>query len=247
MSNNLETFKNDLSHIIRNSVIDKKDEKESIKKLNQIEKISKKQGILQEREKNKLLKKKRNEKEKEKYEIKDKSLSVMFKTAKQAETIYPNGFTTKQFCEKYIEINGRINPYTLEEVDEFYDLSAAIRGFMYETSPSSEQHWFRYGMKKVRQQIAPWIFANKSLAIVNDRFGWKDVKSNPEILSARRRNKGIWIRITEGSNAYYDWNDEKYGPLPSEDILNIAARNRKIGKRKRKLIIEESTNLIIED
>jgi len=238
MSNELVSIKDSLCHIISNSLIDKKTIKESIKELNQIEKISKKQGILQERERNIYLKKKRNEKEKEKYEIKDRSLSVMFRTAKQVEAIYPNGFTTKQFCDKYIQFNGRINPYSLEEVDYEYDLCAAIRGFMYETSPSSEQHWFRYGMKKVRQQVAPWIFANKKLAIVNDSFGWKDVKSNPEILSARRKNKGIWIRITEGSNAFYDWDNEKYGPLPQEDILNIAARNRKIGKRRR-LIIED--------
>lgn len=181
----------------------------------------------------------RAERHRYKYEIKDKSIAKMVQTAKALQREYPGGFTAKQLVKKYIELNGKINPYTLEVVDDKYDISAAIRGFMYETSPSSEQHWFRYGMQKVRDQVAPWLFYNKSLALVNNCFDWK--VSTPEMSYYRRRNKGKWFIIDEGSNAYYSWDARKYGPLPSDEQLKNAS-NRKIGVRrgkKRVLIIEE--------
>lgn len=240
MTQEIKNLKNEISSELSSYFIDEKTMKRDINvKLTQLEKIIEKKVIQKEREN--FIKKKlsKDKKQKEKYEIKDRSLSVMIRTAKRAELEYPNGFTTKQFCDLFKHINGSINPYTLQNVESDYDLNAAIRGFMYETSPSSEQHWFRYGIKKVREQVAPWIFANKNLAIVNDKFGWKDVKSNPEVLSERRKQKGLWVRIVEGSNAYYDWDNVKYGPLPQEEILEIASRNRKIGKRKRLLIIED--------
>jgi hypothetical protein len=172
-----------------------------------------------------------------KYEIKDKSISYMYRTAKEIHATYSTGGATiQQICETYIKMHGRINPYTLEEADEKYDINAAIRGFVYETSPSSEQSWFRYGMKKVREQVAPWIFANMELATVNDDFGWK--VSTPELAAARRQFKGKWILIVEGSNAYYDWNEERYGPLPTEETIEEAAQDRKVGVRGRRRVTD---------
>lgn len=240
MTQEIKNLKNEISSELSSYFIDEKTMKRDINvKLTQLEKIIEKKVIQKERENFIIKKLSKDKKQKEKYEIKDRSISVMIVTAKHAESRYPNGFTTKEFCNLFKEKNGRINPYTLQAVESDYDLDAAIRGFMYETSPSSEQHWFRYGIKKVREQVAPWIFANKNLAVVNEKFGWKDVKSNPEVLSERRKQKGLWIRIVEGSNAYYDWDNVKYGPLPREEILEIASKNRKIGKRKRLLIIED--------
>jgi len=120
----------------------------------------------------------------------------------------------------------------LEPVDEKYDIAAGIRGIMYETSPSSEQHWFRYGMQKVREQVAPWVFVNKQLAVVNDAFKWK--VTTTDMAKARRRSKGLWSYMSSGSHAFYDWSLEEYGPLPTEEILKEAALGRKVGARGRK-------------
>jgi len=163
-----------------------------------------------------------------------KTLQYLIPVAKAIHKQYPNGFTTKQFSNFYISQHGRINPYTTEPLDttDKYDIHAAIRGIMYETSPSSAQHWFRYGMQKVREQIAPWVFANKQIAIVNDSFKWKI--TTKEIAKARYQNKGLWTFMANGSHAFYDWSVEEYGPLPTEEVLKEAAFGRKIGVRKRK-------------
>jgi len=184
-----------------------------------------KAAIQCEREKNKKSMRK-------KFEVQTKTLTNLVPVAKKASQDYPDGFTAKQLTDMYIFRYGRINPYTLEAVDEGYDIHAAIRGIMEETSPSSAQHWFRYGIQKSDEQVAPWLFANKQLAIVNNAFGWKITTS--EIAKARRQNKGKWIYMIEGGNARFDWPIEKYGPLPTEDVLKEAAIGRKVGVRGRK-------------
>ena len=175
---------------------------------------------------------KKIQKNKKKFEVQTKTLTNLVPIAKKANQDYPDGFTAKQLTDMYIVRYGRINPYTLEAVDEGYDIHAAIRGIMEETSPSSAQHWFRYGTQKSDEQVAPWLFANKQLAIVNNTFGWKITTS--EIAKARRQNKGKWIHMIEGGNARFDWPIEKYGPLPTEDLLKQAAIGRKVGVRGRK-------------
>jgi len=144
-----------------------------------------------------------------------------------------DGFTIKEFTEKYIEINGLINPYTCEEVDEKYDIKAAIRGLMYECSPSSCQHWFKYGIKQKKKVTGPWFFGNKELATVNNRYNWN--VSNPEIAKARRQEIGKWIILPLG--AEYIWSVEKYGPLPTDEQLEEAKRNRVVGVRKAKITV----------
>ena len=164
-----------------------------------------------------------------KEEVNCRSLSMIIKTAKMTAEFFGNKFSCTNFCEVYISKNGYMNPYTLEEVDENYDLEAAIRGIMYETSPSSAQHWFRYGLSKKREQIAPWLFYNKSLAIVNNAHGWK--VSDSELKKAQRNNLGSWSYMEEGSQAFYDWDEDKYGPLPTKDVLKAATVGRKVGTR----------------
>jgi len=172
------------------------------------------------------------QKKNKKFEVQTQTLSYLIPAARDASNRYPNGFTTKQFAQLYITRYGNINPYTLEPVDEKYDIAAGIRGIMYETSPSSEQHWFRYGMQKVREQVAPWVFVNKQLAVVNDAFKWK--VTTTDMAKARRRSKGLWSYMSSGSHAFYDWSLEEYGPLPTEEILKEAALGRKVGARGRK-------------
>jgi hypothetical protein len=195
-----------------------------------------KEGIRLERERVKTKEEKKVRRNKSKHEIHDNALRKMLQVADVIERTYPRGATAKDVTDAYVELHGRINPYTLEQAPESYNMCAAIRGFMYETSPSSEQHWFRYGVKKVREQVAPWIFANKELAKVNNEFEWK--VSTPEMSSARRQNKGLWIIISKGSLAFYNWNEEKYGPLPTEDILIEASKNRKIGVRSKNIVFD---------
>jgi len=175
---------------------------------------------------------KKNKRRDNKFEVQLKTLRNLIPAAKAAALQYPDGFTSRQFTDLYIALYGRINPYTTEPIadtDE-YDIHAAIRGIMFETSPSSAQHWFRYGMQKVREQVAPWVFVNKQLAIVNDTFNWKVTTS--EMAKARRQNKGTWKYMENGSHAFYDWSVEQYGPLPTEEVLKEAAIGRKIGVRK---------------
>ena len=211
----------------------KQAEREIIKKIKDAERAGMIKGKQMERER--LLK---NQLKKQvKHEIHEKALSKMVKVAKQLERDNPDGFTITQCVNEYIKQHGKINPYTLELIEEGskYDISAAIRGFIYETSPSSSQHWFRYGYKKVREQVAPWIFANKELAMINENYGW--VATTPGMASDKRNNIGKWRMIIDGSIAYYDWDMEKYGPLPSEDVLTLAETNRKKGVRKGKPIL----------
>jgi len=196
--------------------------------------------VARERQKMKATFEKKIKKTYHKHEVQSESLKNIIQVARRTQEMYPEGFTTKQITQKYIELHGRKNPYTLEDVDDKYDLHAGIRGLMYETSPSSEQHWFRYGIQKVREQVAPWIFANKKLAIVNNQFGWK--VSTPEMSVARRQNKGLWTYMIDGSHAFYDWSEEKYGPLPTEEVLTEAAKNRRIGVRGSKKILEQQLN-----
>ena len=161
-------------------------------------------------------------------------MARMLITAEEMNKNYPDGFTAGELSNKYIEIYGKINPYNGEPVDDKYDIHASIRGFMYETSPSSAQHWFKYGIKKIKQQIAPWIFFNKELAIVNNSFEWK-VSSN-ELKKKQMQQKGKWKFLVRGSSTFYLWSDEIYGPLPTEKQLEIAKQGRKIGTRKSKQI-----------
>jgi hypothetical protein len=211
---------------------DNKRKKEATKHQNQLIKDEVKTAIKAERCKQKEKNIKKIQKNKKKFEVQTKTLQNLVPIAKLANQTYPDGFTAKQLTELYIGQYGQISPYTLEEVDKDYDISASIRGIMEETSPSSAQHWFRYGCQKSEEQVAPWLFANKQLAIVNNNFGWK--KTTSEMAKARRQNEGKWIYMIEGGNARFDWSIEKYGPLPTEDVLKEAAVGRKKGVRGRK-------------
>jgi hypothetical protein len=201
----------------------KLDEKEAEKQ----RKLAEKQRKLDEKQRK--LAEKESEKQRkltEKYEVKNRSLLNISRIGKEASEKYENNqFTAKELANMYITKYGRINPYTLEPVDDNYDIYAAIRGIMEETSPSSAQHWFRFGKQKTSLQVAPWIFVNKELASVNHSFGWKI--TTKEMASARRKNKGKWSFLPDGSNSIYDWSNEKYGPLPTNEMLAEAAVGRK--------------------
>jgi len=182
-------------------------------------------------EKKALAEAKKAEKDSEKYEVRKKSLELLLDAGKKAASIRQNGeFTTGELEEAYKQMNPNINPYTLSECDyDRYDINAAIRGIMYETSPSSQQHWFRYGCQKNHQQVAPWLFANKNLAMVNKHYKWKNTTS--EIATTRRQNKGLWQLILVDTSL--GELPEEYGEIPSAEMLNEASQNRKKNMRKK--------------
>ena len=185
------------------------------------EEIKRKKKEVREKKKADLVAKKAAES----YEVSTESISRMILTAK---TFDGKGFRAKEFTEKYIDTYGNTNPYTGLLVDENYDISAAIRGCMYECSPSSNQSWFRHGVSKKSEQVAPWIFYNKTLAEFNDANDWKQWTE----VKLKGRDKGKWYLLTEGSNARYDWQIEKYGPKPSVEQIAAATIGRTVGWRK---------------
>jgi hypothetical protein len=172
---------------------------------------------------------KKAEKANGKYEVNEAARARMFKTGK---AFGQKGWRAQEFTEKFIEMHGNINPYTGEavEADSTYDLSAAIRGLMYECSPSSTQHWFRFGLRKKSEQVSPWFFYNKELAQANAKHGW--CVSTATQATMRRREKGKWYVLTDGSHASYDWNDDVYGPKPTAEVLAAATIGRVVGSRQ---------------
>ncbi len=136
-----------------------------------------------------------------------------------------DGFTTAQFVEKFKQIYGNINAWTGDANPEDYDGDASIRSLIYEMSPSSAQHWFKYGMKKNSYQVAPWSFVNKQLADLNHHYGWMVTTKG----TGRAKSKGTWKFVFHLSRD--NWNNELFGHLPDEETLLNDTNLRKIGKQ----------------
>ena len=139
-----------------------------------------------------------------------------------------NGFTTAQFVEKFKQMYGNINAWTGDTNPEDYDGDASIRSLIYEMSPSSAQHWFKYGIKKNSYQVAPWSFVNKKLADLNNEYEWMVTTAG----TGRAKSKGTWKFVFHLSRD--NWDNELFGPLPEDDTLLKAINQRKIGKQNKK-------------
>ena len=139
-----------------------------------------------------------------------------------------DGFTTAQFVEKFKQIYGNINAWTGVVNPDHYDGDASIRSLIYEMSPSSAQHWFKYGMKKNSYQVAPWSFVNKKLADLNHEYQWMVTTAG----TGRAKSKGTWKFVFHLSRD--NWDNELFGPLPDDDTLLKAINQRKIGKQNQK-------------
>ena len=206
----------------------KQEEKEEAKRKKQEEKEEAKRKKQEEKEEAK--RKKQEEKNQMKKNITKKAIERMVLTAIDVTNDHPNGFTCRELSNKYIEMHGNINPYTGNEIKEKYDIHAAIRGFMYESSPSSNQHWFKYGNKKMIEEVAPWIIFNKNLATINHKFDWK--VSCKDLKKEQKNFKGKWMLLPHGPLTKYIWSDDIYGPLPTDQQLEISKLGRKKGFRK---------------
>lgn len=136
-----------------------------------------------------------------------------------------DGFTTAQFVEKYKQLYGNINAWSGETNPDDYEGDASIRSLIYEMSPSSAQHWFKYGMKKNSYQVAPWSFVNKQLADLNHEYKWLVTTKG----TGRSKSKGTWKFVFHLSRD--NWNTELFGHLPDDETLLNATNQRKIGKQ----------------
>lgn len=192
-------------------------------------------------------KRKREEKEEQKELKIENKQQISYKSKARlisvAEEMHAIEFTIGDFTKKYIEMYGRMNPFSGVEMDDQYDLDAGIRSIVYECSPSSMQHWFKYGIGHNEKEVGPWIFVNKNLADFNNAGNWKMVKARDVIEREAKYETGKWEYLSRGGNERYVWNVERYGPLPTRKQLKEATVDRKIGVRgaavKRILIIED--------
>lgn len=191
-----------------------------------------KNGIKEGKELQKRIYKKKMEKEEGNFEIKRDAFMKIFKVAEQLDIETPDqGYTINNIVEKYLELHGHITPYKMmRPLEDNYDINAAIRAIVYESSPSSMQHWFRYGKRKSARKVCPWIFANKNLAIINNKYNWR--KTTNEMTTDKKNDTGLWYYIKE-RDIEFSWKEDKYGPLPSREQLIAAEESgeRVIGSR----------------
>jgi hypothetical protein len=145
---------------------------------------------------------------------------------------HPHGFSASIFTNKFREIYGNMNVWTGELNDNDYDTNAGIRSLLYEMSPSSSQHWFKYGIGHKEKEVAKWYFINKSLAILNNKYEWKNTTAGTG--RGGRKEKGNWIYQPYLFKEF--WSVENYGPLPTEEMLVNAKLGRRIGVRGAKVV-----------
>jgi hypothetical protein len=95
-------------------------------------------------------------------------------------------------------------------------------------SPSSCQHWFKFGKVVLNGLTNPICFVNKQLANVNRNAGWEKVSG-----AGTGRNtinvRNHWHFVPNLDKDH--WNATDYGALPSKDILNAARTSRVAGDR----------------
>jgi hypothetical protein len=146
---------------------------------------------------------------------------------------FPDGFTSCKIIKKYIEVHGHINVWNGQVNGDDYDTGSGVRSLLGEMSPSSAQHWFKYGIGRDSNEIAPWAFVNKRLALVNDKYEWKITTSGTG--RTNKKEKGNWIYVPLLVRRCWS---EKYGPLPTEEMLTNARLGRKIGVRGSKVSVQ---------
>jgi hypothetical protein len=209
---------------------------EEKKRIHEEQKLQKKRIREQIKEEKKEQKKeqiliKKEQKIEEKYELTAKAITRIIMIAEILFIKFPAGFKINHFTNEYIENFGRLNPFTSEIMDEEYDIHAAIRSIVYECSPSSLQHWFKYGISKNIFQIAPWLFYNKELAEFNNNGCWKMVKARTIEEKNNKYEHGLWKILPRGNFTQYFWDNEIYGPKPTLTQLRKARVGRLIGVR----------------
>jgi hypothetical protein len=186
--------------------------------------IAKEQRVRAKEDREREKRKRIHDKETKRFE----SFNRMIQVGIALHKTHLDGFTTAQFVEKFKQIYGNINAWSGVVNPEDYDGDASIRSLIYEMSPSSAQHWFKYGMKKNSYQVAPWSFVNKKLADLNHEYQWMVTTAG----TGRAKSKGTWKFVFHLSRD--NWDNELFGHLPDEHTLLNAINQRKIGKQNQK-------------
>lgn len=207
-----------------------KEERESAR----IVKEEERERAKQERERARLAKEEERDREKRrrihtKETQRFEAFNRMIQVGIALHKTHIDGFTTGQFVEKYKQVYGNMNAWTGEVNPDGYDGDAGIRSLIYEMSPSSAQHWFKYGMKKNSYQVAPWSFVNKQLADLNHQYQWMVTTKG----TGRAKSKGTWKFVFHLSR--HNWDNLLYGQLPDDHTLFNATNLRKIGKQNQQI------------
>lgn len=163
---------------------------------------------------------------------KEMVFKVMAFVGKLLMTQYPDGFDVVTFGNAVLEYYGNKNLWTGELYPNALDTKqshASIRSLVYECSPSSSRHWFKYGIRRGAGEIAPWLFVNRKLAELNNQYEWKVTEEGKS--NGRGGNGGKWIFVADLFDNKENWPVDLYGPLPTEEQLTEAENGRIVGIR----------------
>jgi hypothetical protein len=225
-------------NLLRAEKQQKKDEKKREKELNVAQAQLKKEIAKTSRETDKKIKKAEKIAKLEISKLKkDMVFKVMAFVGKLLMTQYPEGFNMVTFANAVIEYFEK-NIWTGEldhQQKEQAHTHASIRSFVGECSPSSAQHWFKYGIRRSAGEIAPWLFVNRRLAELNNQYEWKVTEENKH--NGRGCNGGKWIFVADLLDKEENWPVDLYGPLPSEDQLTEAANGRLVGRKNARVVV----------
>ena len=144
------------------------------------------------------------------------------------EQVRPNGWSLDDFTALATAILGKINIWTHGINTDNHDDKASIRSLVYEMSPSSCQHWFKYGVRHSSGLNNPICFVNRELANLNSEHGWQKVNgvgTGRNTTDVRR----TWHFVPNLDKDH--WNEDLYGLLPSVQTLELAQVTRTVGDR----------------
>ena len=158
---------------------------------------------------------------------------IMRITGYLIEQARPNGWSVEDFNTVLSFILGKINIWTRAINDDNYDDMASIRSLIYEMSPSSMQHYFKYGKPHLGGLNPPGLntpicFVNKELANKNEEYEWRKVDGS----GTGRNTKAVrrcWHFVDNLDKN--QWNVVEYGPLPRLEHLREASDDRAKGDR----------------
>jgi len=153
---------------------------------------------------------------------------IMMVVGHHLERERPDGWSCDDFTAIMLRILDGQNIWTKAPNYEDYDFSASIRSLVYEMSPSSMQHYFKYGKCHGNGLDTPICFVNKDLANKNNEYAWTKVDG----VGTGRNVKEVkrsWHFV--GDLDKLVWNPHLYGPLPSVEQLMEASEGRAVGDR----------------
>jgi hypothetical protein len=167
-------------------------------------------------------------------EVREKVLSArgkfeqMIVIGAYLQKMKPGGWCAQDFTSIVVFIFGKSNIWHSNRNTVTHDDEASVRSLLYEMSPSSCQHWFKFGKVALTGLVNPICFVNKQLADVNADAGWAKVSgAGTGRNTIDVRNHWHFVPTLDKEN----WNTAAHGALPSENVLNMAHVCRVAGDR----------------